>query len=95
VTTSLRIPLAQVRPPCLAEPDRWSEARKDDAELKAICRTCPRRWLCAKEAVETPAAEGLWSGVFIPKAGRARKFALRQLASLATHGGYSVRFESA
>ena len=86
--------LVQGKPPCSADPDRWSEAG-DDAELKALCRSCPRRWLCAKEAVETPGAEGLWSGVFIPKVGRARKFALRQLASLAAHGGYSVRSRTA
>lgn len=82
------------RPPCLADPDRWSEAG-DDAQLKALCRGCPRRWLCAKEAVETPGAEGLWSGVFIPKAGRARKFALGQLASLAAHGGHATRTRTA
>ena len=76
-------------PPCLADPDRWAEGG-DDAELKALCRGCPRRWLCAKEALQTPGAEGMWSGVNIPKDGRARKFALRQLRSLAAHGGYDV-----
>ena len=76
-------------PPCLADPDRWAEGG-DDAELKALCRGCPRRWLCAKEALETPGAEGMWSGVNIPKDGRARKFALRQLRSLAAHGGFDV-----
>jgi hypothetical protein len=45
---------------------------------------------CAKEALETPGAEGMWSGVHIPEAGRGRTFALRQLRSLAAHGGYSV-----
>jgi WhiB family transcriptional regulator, redox-sensing transcriptional regulator len=95
VTTALRTRPSQPMPPCLADPDRWSEAGDDDAELKGLCRGCPRRSLCAKEAVETPGAEGLWSGVFIPKAGRARKFALRQLASLAEHGGYVVRPKSA
>jgi WhiB family redox-sensing transcriptional regulator len=94
VTTPRRTPQSQATPPCLADPDRWSEAG-DDAELKVLCRGCRRRSLCAKEAVETPGAEGLWSGVFIPKVGRARKFALRQLASLAEHGGYVARPKSA
>ena len=75
--------------PCLADPDRWA-AGGDDPELKALCRGCPRRWLCAKEAVHTPGAEGMWGGVHIPTEGRGRTFALRQLASLAAHGGYPV-----
>ena len=45
------------KPPCLADPDRWAEGG-NDPELKALCRGCPRRWLCAKEALETPAAVG-------------------------------------
>jgi WhiB family transcriptional regulator, redox-sensing transcriptional regulator len=76
--------------PCIHNPDRWVTADPDDTELKALCRGCPRRWLCAKEALETPGAEGMWSAVYIPKAGRGRTFAMRQLRSLATHGGYTV-----
>src|SRR6187401_1479805 len=78
------------KPPCLADPDRWAEGG-DDPELKALCRGCPRRWLCAKEALETPAAVGMWSGVHLPKDGRGRMFALRQLRSIAAHGGYTAR----
>jgi WhiB family redox-sensing transcriptional regulator len=74
--------------PCRSDPDRWA-AGGNDPELKALCRGCPRRWLCAKEALETPGAEGMWSGVHIPTSGRPRTFALRQLRSLATHGGYA------
>ncbi|MDA2893432.1 WhiB family transcriptional regulator [Mycolicibacterium sp. BiH015] len=77
-------------PPCFADPNRWA-AGGDDPELKALCRNCPRRWLCAKEAVETPGAQGMWSGIHIPKVGRGRAFALRQLRSLAAHGGYVIR----
>ncbi|WP_375489042.1 WhiB family transcriptional regulator [uncultured Mycobacterium sp.] len=77
------------RVPCAADPDRWA-AGGEDPELKALCRGCPRRWLCASEALRTPGAEGMWSGVNIPKAGRGRTFALRQLRSLAAHGGYHV-----
>ena len=76
--------------PCRTDPDRWA-AGGNDPELKALCRGCPRRWLCAKEAVETPGAEGMWSGVNLPAEGRARTFALRQLRSLASHGGQLVR----
>jgi WhiB family redox-sensing transcriptional regulator len=56
-----------------------------------MCRACPRRWLCAREACETPHAEGMWAGVFVPESGRTRTFALRQLRSLAEHGGFPVR----
>jgi WhiB family transcriptional regulator, redox-sensing transcriptional regulator len=70
--------------PCLADPDRWA-AGGDDPELKALCRGCLRRWVCVKEALQTPGAEGMWAGVNIPKEGRGRTFALRQLRSLASH----------
>ena len=82
-------PLPVATTPCRADPDRWA-AGGNDPELKALCRGCPRRWLCAKEAVETPRAEGIWAGVNIPREGRGRKFALRQLRSLAAHGGYDT-----
>jgi WhiB family redox-sensing transcriptional regulator len=32
----------------------------------------------------------MWSGINIPHEGRGRKFALRQLRSLAAHGGFNV-----
>jgi WhiB family redox-sensing transcriptional regulator len=50
-----------------------------------------KRWACAREAVESAGAEGLWAGVVIPEAGRGRTFALRQLRSLAEQHGYPVR----
>jgi WhiB family redox-sensing transcriptional regulator len=62
-----------------------------DAEAKALCRACRRRWPCAREAVESPGADGLWAGVVIPEAGRGRAFALGQLRSLAERNGYPVR----
>ena len=80
----------RVMSPCTLNPDRWANATADDTEIKALCRACPRRWLCAKEAVETPGAEGMWAAVYIPNVGRGRTFALRQLRSLAAHGGYPV-----
>jgi WhiB family redox-sensing transcriptional regulator len=47
--------------------------------------------LCAKDALTTPGAEGVWSAVYIPSEGRrARNTALRQLRSLATYGGHNV-----
>jgi WhiB family redox-sensing transcriptional regulator len=39
----------------------------------------------------TPAAEGVWAGILIPEAGRGRRFALKQLRSLAEHNGFPVR----
>jgi WhiB family redox-sensing transcriptional regulator len=74
---------------CTRNPERWTSAA--DEEAKAICRLCPRRWACAREACELPKAEGLWAGIVIPEAGRGRTFALRQLRSLAERNGYSVR----
>lgn len=74
---------------CVQDPDRWMTGT-DDA-TKTICRACPRRWLCARDACETPGAEGMWAGIVIPEAGRGRTFALRQLRSLAERGGYPVR----
>lgn len=74
---------------CTEDPDRWSTAPDDEAV--AICRACPRRWLCAAEACELSGVEGLWAGIVIPQAGRGRTFALRQLRSLAERNGYRVR----
>jgi WhiB family redox-sensing transcriptional regulator len=74
---------------CTQDPDRWTTAA--DITAKTICRACPRRWLCAREACELPSVEGLWAGVVIPETGRARTFALRQLRSLAERNGYPVR----
>ncbi len=74
---------------CVSDPDRWMTAT--DEATKAICRTCPRRWLCARDAVEIPGAEGVWAGIVVPEGGRGRTFALRQLRSLAERGGYPVR----
>ena len=74
---------------CMYNPDRWTNA--DDEGAKALCRRCPRRWLCAQEACKTPGAEGVWAGILIPAAGRGRKFALTQLRSLAERNGFPVR----
>ncbi len=74
---------------CTKDPERWTTAA--DEEAKAICRTCPRRWPCAREAVELPRAEGLWAGIVVPEAGRGRGHALRQLRELAERHGHPVR----
>jgi len=76
---------------CAADPDRWTTTDGTDEEAKALCRACPRRWLCAKEACELQWVEGLWAGVFVPETGRGRAFALMQLRSLAVHGGQRLR----
>lgn len=74
---------------CMRDPDRWTTVADEGA--KALCRACPRRWRCAQEACETQGAEGLWAGILIPKAGRARRFALKQLRYLAESNGFPVR----
>ena len=74
---------------CTKDPERWTTTADDDA--KTICRMCPRRWPCAREAVELPKAEGLWAGIVVPEAGRGRGHALRQLRELAERHGYPVR----
>ena len=74
---------------CTREPDRWTTVADEGA--KELCRACPRRWRCAQEACETPGAEGVWAGVLIPGGGRGRRFALKQLRSLAERNGFPVR----
>ena len=74
---------------CRKDPERWTTTADDDA--KAICRTCPRRWACAREAVELPRAEGLWAGIVVPESGRGRGHALRQLRELAERHGQPIR----
>jgi WhiB family redox-sensing transcriptional regulator len=74
--------------PCRFNPDRWADGG-DDPSLRALCRACPRRWLCAAEALKTPGIRGTIAGVYVPDDGRARDFARRQLRSLAAHGGYA------
>lgn len=74
---------------CARDPDRWTTVADEGA--KELCRACPRRWRCAQEACETPGAEGLWAGILIPQAGRGRRFALKQLRSLAELNGFPVR----
>lgn len=44
---------------CITEPERWTTTADD--EEKVICRSCPRRWVCAWDACELPRAEGLWA----------------------------------
>jgi WhiB family transcriptional regulator, redox-sensing transcriptional regulator len=88
----IAVPVPMNRPAefaCTRDPDRWTTTADEGA--KALCRACPRRWLCAKEACKTPGAEGVWAGIRIPEAGRARQFALKQLRSLAEHNGFPVR----
>lgn len=84
VTALYEVPLGV----CTQDPDRWTTTPDDEA--KTLCRACPRRWLCARDAVESAGAEGLWAGVVIPESGRARAFALGQLRSLAERNGYPV-----
>ncbi|KPN46607.1 WhiB family transcriptional regulator [Mycobacterium intracellulare] len=93
MTVTLDRPLGPPLPPCLQDPDRWIDSG-DDPTLKQLCRACPRRWRCAKEALSTPRIEGMVAGIYLTndiRLGRARTFALRQLQSLAAHGGYAAQ----
>ena len=81
------------QPACTRDPDRWTTT--DDEGAKTLCRSCPLRWRCAQEACLSPGAEGVWAGIHIPEAGRARRFALKQLRSLAEINGLPVRRSSA
>jgi WhiB family redox-sensing transcriptional regulator len=92
VTVMLERPSTQTCSPCLADPDRWSQGG-DDPALRSLCRGCPRRFRCAKDALDTPGIEGVVAAVFVPKEGRQRTFALRQLQSLAAYGGYGSQPE--
>jgi WhiB family transcriptional regulator, redox-sensing transcriptional regulator len=92
VTVMLDKAPTQTDSPCLTDPERWFTGGHD-AELKTLCRGCPRRWTCAKEALDTPGIEGVVAGVHVPKDGRARTFALRQLQSLAAYAGYASQPE--
>ena len=65
---------------CTRDPERWTTSADEDA--KAICRACPRRWLCAREACELPRAEGLWAGIVHPGR-RARTHVCPAAAALA------------
>jgi WhiB family redox-sensing transcriptional regulator len=86
VTVTLDRPSTQTFSPCMADPDRWADGG-NDPELRTLCRGCPRRFLCAKDALDTPGIEGVVAAVFVPKEGRGRTFALRQLQSLAAYAG--------
>jgi WhiB family redox-sensing transcriptional regulator len=94
MTAMLDLPRARVTPPkapCTADPDRWADGDNDPA-LRAACRGCFRRFDCAKGALDTKGAEGIWSGIFIPpnRDWRGRNHALLRLQSLATIGGHVV-----
>ncbi|MCB0932153.1 MAG: WhiB family transcriptional regulator [Mycobacterium sp.] len=88
-TAVLELPLG----PCTKDPERWT--LQIDEGAKALCRQCPRRWQCARDACESPGAEGLWAGIVIPESGRPRTFALRQLRGLAERNGYPVTLNPA
>jgi WhiB family redox-sensing transcriptional regulator len=88
MTVTLDEPTTQPVAPCVQDPDRWAAGAADPA-LKTLCRNCPRRWVCATEALHTPGIEGMIAGVHVPPEGRRRTFALRQLQSLAAYAGHA------
>src|SRR4029453_17128203 len=50
---------------CTRDPERWT-TRADEA-AKAICRGCPRRWQCAREAWELPPPRACGGGSSSPR----------------------------
>lgn len=62
-TTMLQPPLQLT--PCRSAPDYWTEAGNDPG-LKSLCRACPRRPVCAREALATPGVSGIWAGIYLP-----------------------------
>jgi WhiB family redox-sensing transcriptional regulator len=89
MTIMLDTPSTGLLTACAADPDRWLVGGSDP-QLKRLCRACPRRWTCAREALNFPGAQGMWAGVHLPATGRDRRFALRQLRSLVE---YSLRLD--
>lgn len=85
---SIRIDEEAWTAPCTRDPDRWMVTADEGA--KSLCRSCPRRWQCARDACVTPGATGLWAGIVLPEGGRNRQFALKQLRSLAERHGFSA-----
>jgi WhiB family transcriptional regulator, redox-sensing transcriptional regulator len=85
-------PSTQTTSPCVADPDLWATGG-DDPQLKTLCRGCPRRFQCAKDALDTPGIEGMIAAVYVPKEGRGRTNALRQLQSLAAYAGLAEQPE--
>jgi len=51
-------------PPCQLDPERWFD-RRHHAVASALCLGCPARRWCAREALQSRAAWGLWAGVWI------------------------------
>jgi WhiB family redox-sensing transcriptional regulator len=73
---------------CEREPDRWTTIADEGA--KALCRACPAGGCVLKRPARHPARRA-WAGILIPEAGRGRRFALKQLRSLAENNGFPVR----
>lgn len=67
--------------PCQEDPERWVGGT-DDASARLLCRGCSMRLTCARKALETPCAQGIWGGIFVPPNGRSRRFALEKLRHL-------------
>jgi WhiB family redox-sensing transcriptional regulator len=51
--------------PCRSDPDPWTDG--DDPVLKTLCRRrCARRAQCARDALATRGASGVWAGIYLP-----------------------------
>lgn len=96
-STSLGIPL----PPCRLDPDAWRD--HTNVEAKKACRTqCPRRFVCAQEAVRIEkirTLKGVVAGIACPPdndKGNSKHLthAIDQLRSLAEFGAPRQRLQT-
>jgi WhiB family transcriptional regulator, redox-sensing transcriptional regulator len=85
----LTAPSEEFVPVRTTDPERWTT--NPDDEAKALCAHARRAGCARGRHGKRPAPKGCGEGVVIPEAGRGRDFAMRQLRSLAAHGGYPVR----
>lgn len=65
------------------KPGASSSADPHVSAAAAVCQGCPVRQRCAIETANALPSHGVWAGVYVPKAGPARKTATEQLLQVA------------
>ena len=83
---------ATTRGPAPQDPERWT--LQIDEGRKPLCRQCPRRWQCARDACESPGAGGLGRHRD-PGVGAPAHFRAAPVAGLAERNGYPVTLNPA
>lgn len=66
------LPCKQGDPELFFPPKYNLEYKKQIEEAKAVCDSCPIRYLCLDWAVAIPGLEGLWAGTTPPERRRMR-----------------------